>query len=134
MISKNEFKTETLNIINEGKVERVDLSYCTYLADLINDDSLLDMFYNDFKQNYEMLYDNDNSNILCKIQDFIFRLNIFGILVAERENPIEQARNLLTNYDFNLYDSVSYDVNETKEIISDFCANLRAGLKIWINL
>lgn len=121
MIKKEEFMEILNDILIEGKVEKQQLSNIDLLKDLLKDNDLTNLFFLEFERNYP--YDDDI--LVCKTQDFIYRLNlaINDWLIPKHDiTDIEDIKStlidLITNH-IDLYSAVNYN-DFDKEIIEDF--------------
>ena len=120
---KQEFIVAVNNILNNGKVEGVDLERKDLLKDIFNDKRIQNIFYDGFKDNFSLFYNDD---MLMKSQDFIYQLNLFInyslIPYYETENLdflVEKTKELCINSNLDLYSSVNYN-NFDIEIIREF--------------
>ena len=120
---KQEFIVAVNNILNKGKVEGVGLERKDLLKDIFNDKRIQNIFYDGFKDNFSLFYNDD---MLMKSQDFIYQLNLFInyslIPYYETENLdflVEKTKELCINSNLDLYSSVNYN-NFDIEIIREF--------------
>lgn len=118
-MNKKLFKREILEIVDRGYVESQKLEFPKTIEKLINYKEALDYFYEDFMDNYYSLYGEDSSNFIMKIQDFVYRLDLLCSIIPP-QNDIKDFFAILKNGNHDLYSAVSYDADETKEILEDF--------------
>lgn len=121
MIKKEEFMEILNDILIDGKVENYQLSNIDLLKVLLKDNDLTNLFFLEFERNYP--YDDDI--LVCKTQDFIYRLNlaINDWLIPKYDiTDIEDIKSTLIDLTINhidLYSAVNYDDSD-KEIIEEF--------------
>lgn len=127
MINKKHFQNEINEMINEGIVENYHLKCVDNMLLLLNDEKLVNKFYEDFKNNYDTVFGQDDSNILMKIQDFVFRLDLFCLITTNEFNKfynLELVKKAIMENDLDLYSGVSYSAEETREILEDYFYSL----------
>lgn len=127
MINKKHFQNEINEMINEGIVENYHLKCVDNMLLLLNDEKLVNKFYEDFKNNYDTVFGQDDSNILMKIQDFVFRLDLFCMITTNEFNKfynLELVKKAIMENDLDLYSGVSYSAEETREILEDYFYSL----------
>ncbi len=121
MIKKEEFMDILNDILIEGKVENVPLSNIDILKDILKDNDLTNLFFLEFEKNYP--YDDDI--LVCKTQDFIYRLNLAvneWLIPKHNLTSVEDIKSKLFDLvfdDIDLYSAVNYN-DFDKEIIEDF--------------
>lgn len=121
MIKKEEFMDILNDILIEGKVENVPLSNIDILKDILEDNDLTNLFFLEFEKNYS--YDDDI--LVCKTQDFIYRLNLAvneWLIPKHNLTSVEDIKLKLFDLvldDIDLYSAVNYN-DFDKEIIEDF--------------
>ena len=121
----DKFNNEILSILKDGEIENIALDNIEILEYIILDDTINKELYTKFKNNYLNLYDNDLSNFYCKLQDMIYRVNLFvnNNLIEKRDiDDIDKIKSITSkaiDYDSALFlDAVSYDQNDM-EIIEE---------------
>ena len=121
----DKFNNEILSILKDGEIENIALDNIEILEYIILDDNINKELYTKFKNNYLNLYDNDLSNFYCKLQDMIYRVNLFvnNNLIEKRDivdiDKIKSITSIAIDYDSALFlDAVSYDQNDM-EIIEE---------------
>ena len=131
-----EFNNCINDIFNEKKIENRNISNIDILKSVVNDKSINDSLYKGFINNYENEYGNDESNLLMKLQDMVYRLhllinyNIIDKYNLKDNNIIKDAlEQLITNNTIDLYDAVSYDDSEY-EIIENQELDVRDALAL----
>ena len=131
-----EFNNCINDIFNEKKIENRNISNIDILKSVVNDKSINDSLYNGFINNYENEYGNDESNLLMKLQDMVYRLhllinyNIIDKYNLKDNNIIKDAlEQLITNNTIDLYDAVSYDDSDY-EIIENQELDVRDALAL----
>ena len=123
MIQKKDFLDNVEDILNVGIIENTPLSNIDILKDISKDDNLMNLFYLEFEKNYP--YEDGEDMLLCKTQDFVYRLNmaINDWLIPMHEiNSIDNIKKVLTDLifeDIDLYSAVSYDKSDY-ELIEEF--------------
>lgn len=123
MIQKKDFLDNVEDILNVGIIENTPLSNIDILKDISKDDNLMNLFYLEFEKNYP--YEDGEDMLLCKTQDFVYRLNmaINDWLIPMHEiNTIDNIKKTLTDLifeDIDLYSAVSYDKSDY-ELIEEF--------------
>ena len=123
MIQKKDFLDNIKDIINVGIIENTPLSNIDILKDISKDDNLMNLFYLEFEKNYP--YEDGEDMLLCKTQDFVYRLNmaINDWLIPMHEiNTIDNIKKTLIDLifeDIDLYSAVSYDKSDY-ELIEEF--------------
>lgn len=129
-----EFNNCINDIFNEKKIENRNISNIDILKSVVNDKSINDSLYKGFIDNYENEYGNDESNLLMKLQDMVYRLhllinyNIIDKYNLKDNNIIKDAlEQLITNNTIDLYDAVSYDDSDY-EIIENQELDVRDAL------
>ena len=121
MIKKEEFMDILNDILIEGKVENIPLSNIDILKDILKDNDLTNLFFLEFEKNYP--YDDDI--LVCKTQDFIYRLNLAvneWLIPKHNLTNVEDIKSKLFDLvfdDIDLYSAVNYN-DFDKEIIQDF--------------
>ncbi len=121
MIKKEEFMDILNDILIEGKVENIPLSNIDILKDILKDNDLTNLFFLEFEKNYP--YDDDI--LVCKTQDFIYRLNLAvneWLIPKHNLTNVEDIKSKLFDLvfdDIDLYSAVNYN-DFDKEIIEDF--------------
>ena len=120
---KKQFINCVNNIINDGKVENIDLSNVDLLKKVFNDSKINDTFCKNFEKNFSLFYKDD---MMMKSQDFVYNLNLLinDVLIPyyETDKPdfiIDKINELSSKEYLDLYSAVSYDNNDL-EIIEDF--------------
>lgn len=109
------------DILIEGKVENIPLSNIDILKDILKDNDLTNLFFLEFEKNYP--YDDDI--LVCKTQDFIYRLNLAvneWLIPKHNLTNVEDIKSKLFDLvfdDIDLYSAVNYN-DFDKEIIEDF--------------
>lgn len=131
-----EFNNCINDIFNEKKIENRNISNIDILKSVVNDKSINDSLYKGFINNYENEYGNDESNLLMKLQDMVYRLhllinyNIIDKYNLKDNNIIKDAlEQLITNNTIDLYDAVSYDDSDY-EIIENQELDVRDALAL----
>lgn len=123
MIQKKDFLDNVEDILNVGIIENTPLSNIDILKDISKDDNLMNLFYLEFEKNYP--YEDGEDMLLCKTQDFVYRLNmaINDWLIPMHEiNTIDNIKKTLLDLifeDIDLYSAVSYDKSDY-ELIEEF--------------
>lgn len=123
MIQKKDFLDNVEDILNVGIIENTPLSNIDILKDISKDDNLMNLFYLEFEKNYP--YEDGEDMLLCKTQDFVYRLNmaINDWLIPMHEiNTIDNIKKTLIDLifeDIDLYSAVSYDKSDY-ELIEEF--------------
>ena len=123
MIQKKDFLDNVEDILNVGIIENTPLSNIDILRDISKDDNLMNLFYLEFEKNYP--YEDGEDMLLCKTQDFVYRLNmaINDWLIPMHEiNTIDNIKKTLIDLifeDIDLYSAVSYDKSDY-ELIEEF--------------
>lgn len=112
---------EILNdILIDGKVEKYQLSNIDLLKDLLKDNDLTNLFFLEFERHYP--YDDDI--LVCKTQDFIYRLNLAvneWLIPNHDITDIDTIKSTLIDLILNhidLYSAVNYNDSD-KEIIEE---------------
>ncbi len=123
MIQKKDFLDNVEDILNVGIIENTPLSNIDILKNISKDDNLMNLFYLEFEKNYP--YEDGEDMLLCKTQDFVYRLNmaINDWLIPMHEiNTIDNIKKTLLDLifeDIDLYSAVSYDKSDY-ELIEEF--------------
>ena len=124
---KRDFIKNVNNILNYGKVEGINLENIDLLKQVFNDDRIQDIFYDGFKNNFSLFYEDD---MLMKSQDFAYQLNLFinNSLIPYYQTEdidliIEKTKDLCINNGLDLYSSVNYNKYD-EELIKDFNATI----------
>ena len=123
MIQKKDFLDNVEDILNVGIIENTPLSNIDILKDISKDDNLMNLFYLEFEKNYP--YEDGEDMLLCKTQDFVYRLNmaINDWLIPMHEiNTIDNIKKTVIDLifeDIDLYSAVSYDKSDY-ELIEEF--------------
>ncbi len=121
MITKQDFLDNVEDILNVGIIESKPLSNIDILKSISKDDNLMNLFYLEFESNYP----DEDDMLLCKTQDFIYRLNMAindWLIPMHGINTIEDIKSTLTDLifeDIDLYSAVSFDESD-KECIDEF--------------
>ena len=120
---KKGFIKNVNNILNDGEVENISLENVELLKNVFNDKRIQDTFYNGFKNNFSLFYNDD---LLMKSQDFVYQLNLlinYSLIPYYENNDVyflvNKIKNLYSNSDLDLYSAVSYDDHD-KELIDEF--------------
>ena len=120
---KKGFIKNVNNILNDGEVENISLENVELLKNVFNDKRIQDTFYNGFKNNFSLFYNDD---LLMKSQDFVYQLNLlinYSLIPYYENNDVDflvnEIKNLYSNSDLDLYSAVSYDDHD-KELIDEF--------------
>ena len=109
-------------ILNMGKIENISLDNLDILKDVIKDDELSKKLYNEFKSNFDYLYEDD---YLMKTQDLVYRLSLFinKCLLDKHDikeiDDIKHTINKALDNGLDLCSAVSYDEND-EEILDEF--------------
>jgi hypothetical protein len=123
MITKNDFMSNIKDILDIGKVEKIQLSNIDILKDIFKDDNLTNLFYLEFEKNYSI--ENDKDMLFSKTQDFIYRLNMAvndWLIPMHNINTTEEIKSKLIDLifeDIDLYSAVDYNDSD-KELIDEF--------------
>lgn len=121
MITKQDFLDNVEDILNVGIVESKPLSNIDILKSISKDDNLMNLFYLEFESNYP----DEDDMLLCKTQDFIYRLNMAindWLIPMHGINTLEEIKSTLTDLifeDIDLYSAVNFDESD-KECIDEF--------------
>ncbi len=121
MITKQDFLDNVEDILNVGIIESKPLSNIDILKSISKDDNLMNLFYLEFESNYP----DEDDMLLCKTQDFIYRLNMAindWLIPMHGINTIEDIKSTLIDLifeDIDLYSAVSFDESD-KECIDEF--------------
>ncbi len=121
MITKQDFLDNVEDILNVGIIESKPLSNIDILKSISKDDNLMNLFYLEFESNYP----DEDDMLLCKTQDFIYRLNMAindWLIPMHGINIIENIKSTLIDLifeDIDLYSAVSFDESD-KECIDEF--------------
>ena len=76
MIRKKEFDSNIKQIINEAKIENVDIKNIDILKQILNDKRINKSLYDGFCKNYEDEYGSNMDFIFMKIEDMLYRLHL----------------------------------------------------------
>lgn len=112
------------NILSQEKIENVPLKNCNLIKQVIFDDKLHNTFYKKFESSFNSCVEDD-SLINTKINDFVYRVNIFiNNYLIDKCNiddkqlmVIETHKYLNDNFDF--YSAVDYSDFDIEEIVSE---------------
>ena len=134
MISRKNFNKEINAIIKEGKIENITLTNPKSIESLFKKHNIT--LYEDFVDNYQIIFGSDNDLIFSKIQDFIYRMDLF--CRASQSCNIESIdgvfHKLLFEHkiDFDLCSSCSFDSfdNETITEFEDLIQEVTYGISI----
>jgi len=117
------FNKNIEDILNIGSIENINISNIDMIKNITLNDDLNPIIYKQFMNNYKSEYGNDSDFFVMKIQDLLYRLHLLI-------NHIFIDRYDIKDYDFiydtifyyiindslNLYDAVSYDDTDLKEL------------------
>ena len=124
---KKQFIKSVNSILNDGKVEGINLENTDLLKNIFNDERIQDIFCDGFKDNFSEFYNDD---MLMKSQDFTYQLNLFinNSLIPYYQSEdidllVEKTKDLCINNDLDLYGSVDYSEYD-EELIKEYNATI----------
>lgn len=118
-----EFNKEINCILKNKQIENQNINNVDIIKNIVNNKKINNELYKKFMKEYEIEFGNDQSFFNMKIQDMLYRINLFiNYNMVEKYNindmnTISQVfNNLMDERNIDLFSAVSYD-NTDFEIV-----------------
>lgn len=118
-----EFNKEINCILKNKQIENQNINNIDIIKNIVNNKKINNELYKKFMKEYEIEFGNDQSFFNMKIQDMLYRINLFiNYNMIEKYNindmnTISQVfNNLMDERNIDLFSAVSYD-NTDFEIV-----------------
>lgn len=118
-----EFNKEINCILKNKQIENQNINNVDIIKNIVNNKKINNELYKKFMKEYEIEFGNDQSFFNMKIQDMLYRINLFiNYNMIEKYNindmnTISQVfNNLMDERNIDLFSAVSYD-NTDFEIV-----------------
>lgn len=125
-MNNQDFNDNINSILDSGKIENISIPNTNIIKNIVLDNNLNRLIYNDFMKNYQSEYGNDSDFFVMKIQDLLYRLHLLinHIIIdkfdVKDEGCIYDAVLSYVMADtINLYDAVNYNDTDLEEFKCD---------------
>lgn len=118
-MNRKNFNKKISTILKNGTIEGIEIHNVDIIDYLINDKNINTKVYKLFIENYKKTYGIDNTFFMMKIQDMLYRINLFvNYNLTEKYgiNNIDIIKctfnNLIDDNNIDLFSAVSYDKSD----------------------
>lgn len=117
------FNKHVDDILNTGMIENISIPNTNKIKNIVLNNQLNPIIFNNFIDNYESEYGNDSDFFIMKIQDLLYRLHLLinhifinKYDITDDDFIYDTIFYYIINNTINLYDAVSYDDTDLKEL------------------
>lgn len=117
------FNKNVDDILNTGMIENISIPNTNKIKNIVLNNQLNPIIFNNFIDNYESEYGNDSDFFIMKIQDLLYRLHLLinhifinKYDITDDDFIYDTIFYYIINNTINLYDAVSYDDTDLKEL------------------
>lgn len=121
MINRDLYNENIKDILLKEKVENIPLKNISILKKYFSDEELSKLFYEKFDFYYRNIYGNDTSDLFMKLQDFVYKLNLFiDVLInkfeVEEEYLYDFVYSFVKNSTIDFFEANDYNISDRVEL------------------
>ena len=121
-MNQTSFNENINSILEDGTIENISIPNVHELKSIVLENNLNKILFDGFKSNYKDMYGDDPDYLVMKIQDLLYRLDLFINHILKEKMDIKNEEDIydaVFNYVLNnstLYDAVSYDDSDLEDL------------------